>query len=170
MVGRWQADDVDVACESWAHQWVANFGLPPDRAGRAIGPLGCTLGRVRELHDGASSSTERAGQHWPEVFLGQGLVVAVALRHMSEMQRLVVEHHYIRRWYDPTTWARMKRPTKQSVIAQRLGLSLSEYYTRRDTAKACIRTCLCVDTKVLARAHSQMASSGQASELPLQPS
>ena len=168
MTGRWQADDVDVACEAWAHQWVANFGLPPDRAGRAIGPLGCTLGRVRELHDGASSTTDRAGQHWPEVFLGQGLVVAVALQAMAEMQRLVVWHHYVGRCYDTTTWARMKRPTKQVVIAQRLGVSLSEYYHRRDTAKSCIRTALCLDTKALAIGRGQMVLNAQASELPLE--
>lgn len=167
-MARWRQDDVDLACEAWATQWVDNFGRAPDRAGRAIGPLGCTLGRVRELHDGASSSTSR-DRHWPEVFLGQGLVVAIALKAMAEMQRLVMWHHYVGRCYDQASWARLPRPTKQVVIAHRLGIGLSEYYHRRDTAKACVRVALCVDTKVLASARAQAVQGGQASEVPLAP-
>ena len=160
-MARWQSDDVDIACESWAEQWVQNFGRAPDRAGRAVGPLGCTLGRVRELHDGASSSTSY-DRHWPEVFLGQGLEVAIALKAMAEMQRLVVWHHYVGRRYDWTSWKSLARPTKQVVLAQRLGISLPEYYHRRDTAKACIRVALTLDTKLLASARGLVVSSAQA--------
>jgi len=167
-MARWKQDDVDVACEAWAYQWVQNFARAPDRAGRAIGPLGCTLGAVQALHDGASSSTSR-DRHWPEVFLGQGLVVAVALHAMAEMQRLVVWHHYVGRCYDVTKWVRLARPTKQQIVAQRLGLSLSEYYHRRDTAKACVRVAMTLDTKVLASARGQGVSSAQGSEIPLAP-
>lgn len=157
-MARWHEDDVDIACSAWAWQWVANFKRAPDRAGRYIGPMSCTLGRVRELADAAASNTEH-GRSWPEVFLGTGLVVAVVLKTMPAGQRDLIWHHYIGRCYDQTTWDRLKRPTKQQTIAQRLGLSLAEYYHRRDTAKACIRTCLTLDTKVLYQARSQMVES-----------
>jgi hypothetical protein len=35
-------------------------------------------------------------------------------------------------------------------VAERLGVSLAEYYHRRDTAKSCVRTVLFLDTKTLA--------------------
>jgi hypothetical protein len=142
-MARWHQDDVDVACEAWAYQWVQNYARTPDRAGRTVGPLGCTLGRVMERHDGAASNTEH-DRTWPEVFLGQGLLVAVALHAMSAGGREITWAHYVGRVYDPTTWQPMKRPIKQRFMADRLGLPLSVYYTRRDTAKACIRTVLCL--------------------------
>jgi hypothetical protein len=167
-MARWHQDDVDVACEAWGFQWVSAFARPPDRASRYIGPLGCTLGRVRELHDGAGSSTDR-DRHWPEVFLGQGLLVAIALQAMAEMQRLVIWHHYVGRCYDQVKWVRLPRPSKQIVVAQRLGISLAEYYHRRDTAKACVRVALTLDTKDLARARGLTVQDGQASEVPVTP-
>jgi hypothetical protein len=87
---------------------------------------------------------------------------------MAEMQRLVVWHHYVGRCYDTVTWARLKRPTKQSVIAHRIGVSLAEYYHRRDTAKSCVRVGLCLDTKDLALGRVQMLSNAQALELPVE--
>lgn len=148
-MARWHEDDVDRACASWAHQWVEGFGKSPDRASRSVGPLGCTLGRVRELHDGASSNTGR-DRAWPEVFLGQGLLVAIALQAMTLGSREIVWAHYVGRVYNPVTWAPLKRPLKQRLVAERLGVSLAEYYHRRDTAKSCVRTVLCLDTIVLA--------------------
>jgi hypothetical protein len=159
-VARWQTDDVDVACEAWAYQWVHAFAKSPDRASRAIGPLGCTLGRVMERHDGASSNTEH-DRHWPEVFLGQGLIVAIALRVMSASSRELIGAHYIWRCYNPETWKAFKRPMKQSAVAHQLGVSLAEYYHRRDTAKACIRVALCLDTKEIAAAREQGVSVAQ---------
>ena len=140
-MARWHQDDVDVACEAWAYQWVNALAKAPDRAGRFIGPLGCTLGRIRELHDGAASNTEHS-RSWPEVFLGQGLLVAVALQAMSLSQRELIWVHYVARVYNPTTWQPLKHPLKQRVVANRIGVSLSDYYRRRDCAKACIRTVL----------------------------
>lgn len=150
-MARWHEDDVDRACASWAHQWVQAFGKHPDRAGRFVGPLGCTLGRVMERHDGASSNTER-DRAWPEVFLGQGLYVAIALKAMTLGSREIIWAHYVGRVYNPETWAPLKRPLKQRLVADRLGVSLAEYYHRRDTAKSCVRTVLFLDTKSLASA------------------
>jgi hypothetical protein len=151
-MARWHTDDVDVSAEVWAYQWVQNFGKAPDRAGRYIGPLGCTLGLVRELHDGASSSTERSGQHWPEVFLGTGLIVAIALKAMSDTSREVIWRHYVERCYRTTDWIKLRSPLKQRVIAERMGVSLTEFYDRRDTAKACLRVALSIDADELAEA------------------
>jgi hypothetical protein len=160
-MARWHQDDVDVACEAWAYQWVQNFALAPDRAGRTVGPLGCTLGRVHEMGDGASSNTER-DRHWPEVYIGQGLIVAIARKALRDSQQDVMWHHYVGRRYDTTTWKLLARPTKQTAVADRLGVSLAEYYNRRDTMKACIRCVLTLDTKALASAPGLVVSSGQA--------
>lgn len=148
-MARWQLDDVDVAAEAWAYQWVQHFGKDPDRAGRYVGPLGCTLGRVRELHDGAGSSTDGPPQRWPEVYLGTGLVVAVTLQAMTASSREIVWHHYVWRWYDFETWQRRGRPRKQRTVAEHLGVSLAEYYHRRDSAKACLRVGLHLDVAAL---------------------
>jgi hypothetical protein len=102
-----------------------------------------------ERHDGASSNTER-DRAWPEVFLGQGLYVAIALKAMTLGSREIIWAHYVGRVYNPETWAPLKRPLKQRLVAERLGVSLAEYYHRRDTAKSCVRTVLFLDTKTLA--------------------
>ena len=160
-MARWQEDDVDRAAQAWAYQWVQHFGKDPDRASRYIGPLNCTLGRVRELHDGASSNTDH-DRSWPEVYVGTGLVVAIALKAMTESSRTLIWYHYVARCWNCDTWLPLKRPMKQRVIADRMGVSLAEYYHRRDTAKACIRTVLCLDTKSLASTPSKSVQSGQA--------
>ncbi len=151
-MARWEQDEVDCAAEAWAYQWVQHFGRDPDRASRYIGPLGCTLGRVRELHDGAASSTDGGQQQWPEVYLGTGLIVAITLQAMTYGSRQIVWHHYVWRWYDEAKWIRRARPCKQRTVADHLGVSLAEYYHRRDTAKACLRVGLFLDTKDLASA------------------
>lgn len=145
---RWLLDDVDCACEAWAAQWVRHFARDPDRAGATIGPMPCTLGRVRELHDGASSTTDRrASQRWPEVFLGTALIVNCAVKAMSEASRIVLWSHYVARWYTPDTWSRRSRPVKQSIVAAELGLSVAEYYNRRDAAKHAVQVVLHLDPR-----------------------
>jgi hypothetical protein len=135
-------DDIDIAAESWAFQWVRHFGRDPQTAAATLGPLKCTIGRVRELGDGASSFSGYRSQTWPEVFLGTALAVNLAFQTMSLPNRAVLFAHYVLRWYDAGTWARRSRPTKQSTIAGELGIGVAEYYTRRDCAKECIRTVL----------------------------
>lgn len=156
-MSRWQEDEVDRACNAWAYQWVRNFANAPQTAGAAIGPLGCTLGRVRELHDAAASTGGRRDEHWPEVFMGEGLLVAIALNAMHELTRQVIHRHYIERWFAPVpgkgglvTLERRSRPTKQAVIAARMGVSLARYYTLRDCAKQCVSVVLTLDSKGLA--------------------
>jgi hypothetical protein len=150
-MARWHEDDVDRAAQAWAYQWVQHFGKDPDRASRYIGPLGCTLGRVIERHDGAASSTDR-DRNWPEVYFGTGLMVAIALKAMSESSRTLIWYHYVARCWNCDSWLPLKRPMKQRAVAERMGVSLAEYYHRRDTAKACIRTVLFLDTTSIASA------------------
>lgn len=147
-------DDVDEWCACWAYQWVSLFLRNPRRAREYIGPLNCTLGRVRELHDGASSNTEHV-RPLPEGFLGVGLVVAVALRYMDATHREMIGAHYLARVYDLDRGERLKRPVKVRVIADRMGLSLAEYANRRDVAKGMIRTAFNLDPKDLAAARGQ---------------
>jgi hypothetical protein len=156
-MARWHQDDVDVACEAWAYQWVQNFALAPDRAARTVGPLGCTLGSK-----GATSHSNVYEATYPEVYLGQGLIVAIVRKAMRESQQAVLWHHYVGRRYDAKTWKLLKRPEKQVVVADRLGISLAEYYARRDTVKACVRCVLTLDTVSLASARVGVVSGEQA--------
>lgn len=176
-MARWKMDDVDLACEAWAYQWVQHIANSPDRAGRYIGPMGCTLGRVRELYDGAASNTE-VGRHFPEVFLGTGLVVSVALKAMSYWNREVIYRHYLERHYQPhvvvdertkeehTVIAKLKRPLKVRLMAERMGISVAEYATRKEIAKACIRTVLYLDTKQVASTCDQTVQSNRLHSSP----
>src|SRR4051812_7753081 len=95
---RFEEDHVDRACHAWAYQWVQAFAQAPE-PGQMIGNLGCTLGRVHELHDGASSSTQRNPQRFPEVFLGEALFVAIALTGMRDITRRMIWFHYVDRWF-----------------------------------------------------------------------
>ena len=104
-----------------------------------------------------------------EVGIRGGLIVAIALKCMSLTSQEIIGYHYIARCYDPTTWSAFKRPMKQGLVAKRMGISPAEYYQRRDTAKACVRTALSLDTKALASARLSMVESDQMQELPLHP-
>lgn len=161
---RWNEDEVDVACTAWAWQWVQHFARSPEIASHHVGPVGSTLGRVRQMGDGAASRTGYT-REFPEVFLGQGLLVATTLKTLPASKREIIWQHYVGRCYDPATWRPLRRPTKQHLIAERLGISLAAYYQRRDSAKACIQTALTLDTKVLLKARSEMVNSGKV-ELP----
>jgi hypothetical protein len=147
-------DDVDEWCDCWAYQWVAMFLRDPRKAREYVGPLNCTLGRVRELHDGASSNTEH-DRPFPEGFLGDGLVVAVALRYMDGTHREMIGAHYVARLYDLSNGERFRRPVKVHTIAERMGLSTSEYANRRDIAKGMIRSAFNLDPIDLARARAK---------------
>jgi hypothetical protein len=166
-MARWQQDAVDFACEAWAYQWVGLFGREPRKASEYLGRLASTLNMVKILQDGASSGTA-VGQQFPEGFLGEGLLVNCVLKYMPEGEREIIWRHYVERWYvvrgtldaakKTVTYepVRLSRPMKQGLIAERMGISPAEYYSRRDTAKSFIRGALAgdavtLDTKVVAR-------------------
>ena len=158
-MSRWQQDAVDFACEAWAYQWVALFGRDPRKASEYLGSLASTLGLVRVMQDGSGSGTV-VGQHFPEGFLGTGLLVSVVLKHMPEPDREMIWRHYVDRWYvmlampskveKAPTFEPVKliRPVKQGTIAYRMGIARSEYHRRRDNAKSFIRGALAGSEKV----------------------
>ena len=137
-MGRPRRDDVDGWCEVWAAQWVTHFIKSPEVARDAIGPLGCTLGRIRELHDGASSNTTH-DRRWPECFLGDGLVVAIALKHMSACHRDLLLHHYVCRRFNLDSGKPLRWPIRASRMAERMGLRVDCYSRRLTAAKTQVR-------------------------------
>lgn len=87
-----QPDAVDYVCEAWAHQWVQLFGNDPTRASQYLGRVASTLGLPFAGSGGAV-------QTFPEGFLGDGLLVACALKTMREVHREILWRHYVDRWY-----------------------------------------------------------------------
>lgn len=150
---RWHEDDVDRACNAWAYQWVLAYA---NDLGGQVGAPHCTLANLHRLHDGAGSRTDRAHQACPEVFLGDGLLVAIALKAMGELSRELIHRHYVERWFewraDKSKWMRRVRPVKQRVIAERMGFSVAQYHHLRDMAKRCVGVVLYLDSEELARA------------------
>jgi len=71
---------------------VQLFGNDPSRAAQYLGRVASTLGLPFTGSGGAV-------QTFPEVFLGDGLVVANALKTMKETHREIVWRHYVERWY-----------------------------------------------------------------------
>lgn len=147
-MARWQQDAVDFACEAWAWQWVALFGRSPQKSSETLGRLASTLNLHRILTADMNSSGAFVEQAFPEVFMGQGLVVACAMRELlHDRAREVIFRHYVDRWYvlkprlvpsdrvpvlEPF---HLRRPIKQEIIAGRMGVSAARYYQLRDAAK-----------------------------------
>lgn len=154
-------DQVDNYCDCWAYQWSQLFSENPKQAREYIGALKCTLGRVRELYDGASSTTVSL-RPMPEVFLGHGLVVAVALRYMDQTHREIIGVHYLVRFYNLDTGERLNDRIKVATLASLMGIHPSEYDARRRAAKAIIETAFNLDLKELVTAHLKMVPIAQA--------
>ena len=149
-------DTVDFACEAWAHQWVSLFARDPRKASEYLGRLNCTLGEVRVMADGAASGTV-VTQSFPEVFLGEGLVISCLSKWMTERDREMLFRHYADRWYvtRPAKGGhggieaiRLRYPVKQEVMAHRMKISLSSYHKRRDILKSFVRCALASDKSV----------------------
>lgn len=149
-MSRWRQDAVDVPCEVWAFQWCALFARDPRKASEHLGRVGSTLNLVRVMGDGASSGTV-VEQGFPEVFLGDGLVIACVMKHLAAMDREMLFRHYVDRWYvqrpvprfdNAVEVIKLRYPVKQDAIAHRMGISLTTYHRRRDRAKACVSVAL----------------------------
>ena len=149
---RWQPDKADWAADCWAEQWVSRYARDPRTARETLGPLRCTLGRVRIMGDGAASGTV-VTQHFPEGFLGDGLVVHRLTHELTEQQRAWLWHHYVGRWYALRLkkWThseqvfepvRLHRPVKQLVAAEELCIGLPRYYQIRERVKILITAAL----------------------------
>jgi hypothetical protein len=147
-MARWEPDAVDWMCDTWAHQWVGNFWRDPKTASEYIGRLSCTLGAVRIMADGAASGTV-VDTHYPEVFIGEALLVSALSKTLTEQQRAWLWMHYVRRWYalrlvkggreqqfEPV---RLNRPMKQASVADEMGISERRYYDLRERVKTKLR-------------------------------
>ena len=97
-MARWQQDVVDFACEAWAFQWINLFARLPLKGSEQLGRTGSTLDLIKVMGDGAGAGGI-VTQFYPECFMGDGLVVACALRHLREKDRDILWHHYVDRWY-----------------------------------------------------------------------
>lgn len=176
-MARWNHDNVDVACGAWAFQWTCLFRKDPIRAREYLGALRSTLGSVPSLKSDeprrrshvlhASSRSEgRIEQHFPEVFLGYGLVVAVALQYAAFTERQIIYMHYLERRYDTAAGEEFKRLAPRKVMAARIGIHPSLYAHRLNAAKAWIGSALSLDTKDLAIARAQAVESAKLDLLP----
>jgi hypothetical protein len=95
---RWKADEVDIWCAAWAQTRRKIHGItlaimlePSER----LGKLACTLGRVKEEAEGASSAGV-VNQNWPEVYCGMALLVHRAWYSMpNQVWRLIQDAHYV---------------------------------------------------------------------------
>lgn len=129
-------DEVDRACRDWADQWVRAFA---NDEGGTVGKPPCTIARVGLGHG-------QVLQCWPEVFRGEGLIVArVRQQQLLPFQRLFLFRHYVERWFTWSTeggWVRRRHPVRQRTMAQALGLSIGEYYRTRDALKRRLRAVL----------------------------
>jgi hypothetical protein len=146
-MARWEQDSVDFACESWAYQWASMYARSPRKASEYVGRLSCTLGLVRIMGDGAASGGSFQ-QVFPEGFLGDGLVVACAMKTMTERQREWMYIHYVYRWFYLKEIAgelepvRRGRPLKQIIATEEMHINLARYFQIRDAAKRIIRDAL----------------------------
>lgn len=106
-------------CRVWARQKLRVItGL--DHGGHVDGwATTTTLGKLREEREGASHG--RAGQHFPEVFTGDGLRIARALIGMPELPLIVFQRHFL-----------LTGPVADK--AADVGISPSRFYTELDHA------------------------------------
>lgn len=162
-MARWDHDEVDVACGQWASQWCSLYQRDPQQAREYLGALRSTLGSRRDLH--ACSRTNRLDQHWPEGFLGNGLVVAVALQYADFIERELIYRHYLERRFDVATGDAVRRLAPRKTLAARMGMHPSRYAYRLQAAKSWIRAALCLDIKELGIARGEVVQHGQALEL-----
>jgi len=158
-VSRWIHDAADLACECWAFQFCCLFKRDPERAKEYLGALRCTIGQRRDLHAG-SKSDGWLDQHFPEVFLGYGLVVAVALKYAELYEREVIYRHYLEARYNLNTGERFQRWMPRKVLSARLGIKPSTYATHLSIAKGWIHAALCLDIKELSLAREKAYESG----------
>jgi hypothetical protein len=159
-MARWEQDAVDFACEAWAYQWVSLYARDPRKASEYVGRLASTLGLVRTMGDGAGA-TGTVAQVYPEVFLGDGLLVSCVMKSMTERQREWMFVHYVYRWFALrdvevngkvlSEVVRRGRPIKQLVATEEMHISLARYFVIRDAAKRRVRDALApVESKLSA--------------------
>lgn len=123
---RWNSDYIDVLCSQWARPRRELIGLIPSHEIKLepremLGKLRCTLGQVREDGEGASQGT--FNQNFPEVYLGDILVVHRAWTRMRGPLKLTMYGQYV------------LREMKVKVKAAEFGFSVAQYWINLTAAK-----------------------------------
>lgn len=89
------------------------------------------LARIKTERVAAGSGGRPTGQHWPEVYTGDGAVVQGIVAELRELPRLTVTFYYVLRW----PWR-----VPINVQAAELGIAKRDYWTQLHTAEAAIET------------------------------
>ncbi len=105
----------------WGWQWRRNFGS------RVSVSVASIAGQVQETGDTPLSPSY--ARNYPEVFLGDGLEFAAALKRVPEKHRLFAWVHYA-----------AEDPAK--VKAEALGIAISTYWQRRNYMRRAIGSAL----------------------------
>ena len=96
MARRPKREYVDNLARQWASIRRQLLGLDDPKARLASDTLGAvrsTLGQRRDLHAGAR--TNRVEQHWPEVYVGDALMVNQAFHAMTPRMQSFMDVHYV---------------------------------------------------------------------------
>jgi hypothetical protein len=108
-------DLVEAKGRIWGWQWRRTFG---DKVSVSVKSL---MGRVQaEQHSTMEGGT--FDRHYPEVFLGDALEFAVALKHIHERHRSMALVHYV-----------VVQPAK--VKAHEMGIAIQTYWQRRNSMR-----------------------------------
>jgi hypothetical protein len=117
-------DWVDMLCIAWAEQRRKALGIilpkmlePHER----LGKLTCTLGAVRDEGEGAAYSGKT--QNWPEVYLGDALLVHRCWCGMPRPWAEVMHVHYV--------WRELSAKSRIDLLL----LDFTEYYSRLNLLK-----------------------------------
>ena len=120
-------DSVKRACEIWGEQKFVM--LNSDAQGWNAKSL---LARVHELHDGASSRSQRVTQFREEAHTGDGLLVVRAIRGVPPQPPIPADLH------DVLYLHYVVRGAKAKEKAERLQVSVSTYWNLLSVAEAWI--------------------------------
>jgi hypothetical protein len=126
------------------------------------------------MQDGAGGDVI-AVQSFPEVFMGDALLVSCLAKTLPERQREWLWVHYVYRWFvrrertdehgEPIVeYIRKARPLKQVIAADEMHISLARYIELRERARNKLREAMGIPlvSKPIARTPEKMAQGEQA--------
>lgn len=119
-------DLIDQLCERWASVRRKVLGITETiKSSEVLGSPHCTMAEKQIL----TGTSGNVNQHFPEVYVGDNLVIHRAFRSMPYQVAKVFEVHYI-----------IRAPQREK--AEALGLSQSEYSQRKAIAKHIVESFL----------------------------
>lgn len=125
-------DAVEQACRAWGAERRKLLGLEDEiRTNRILGAIRSTLSDLRRLQDGAGHDGGKIEQHWPEVYVGDLLLVNRAWHALSPELKQVMDQHYAYRG-------------GVELKADRLNVSRTTYLERVGRMRAAVRSVIAV--------------------------